>query len=300
MTGGAGFIGSHLVDALLERGEAVTVLDDLSSGDRANLNPNAEFLQLDVRDPKAAALITERRFEAVCHLAAQMSVSRSVAEPVFDAEVNVIGGLRLMQAAAAAGARFLFSSTGGALYGEADVLPTPEDYPAWPVSPYGVSKLTTEHYLHFFAHEHGLAYVVLRYGNVYGPRQNPHGEAGVVAIFCRTLFTGGQPLINGDGKQTRDYVHVDDVVRANLAALDAGQVGHFNVGTGRQTDVNELFRLIVAASGVPAEERHREARPGEQRTSALDIGLIRERLGWEPRVTLEQGIRQTVDWFREN
>ena len=300
VTGGAGFIGSHLVDALIGRGDRVTVLDNLSTGEAANLHPDAEFHELDIRDAAAAAMLRGGGFDAVCHLAAQMSVSRSVADPLFDADVNVVGGLRLMQAAAEAGARFLFASTGGALYGDADVIPTPEAHPAWPVSPYGVSKLTTEHYLHFFRHEHGLGYVALRYANVYGPRQNPHGEAGVVAIFCRGLLTGGQPLINGDGLQTRDYVHVADVVRANLLALDSATCGHFNVGTGRQTDVNRLYRLVVEAAGVDRPERHREARPGEQRTSALDASLIDANLGWRPEIRLEDGIRQTVEWFRSH
>jgi UDP-glucose 4-epimerase len=300
VTGGAGFIGSHLVDALVARGDEVTVIDDLSTGDRANLNPGAEFHHLDVRDPAAAGLLAAGRFNTVFHLAAQMSVSRSVEDPVFDAEVNIIGGIRFMRAAAAAGSGFILASTGGALYGDADRLPTPEEYPAWPVSPYGVSKLSAEHYLHCFAAESGLRYAALRYANVYGPRQNPHGEAGVVAIFCRALLTGGRPFINGDGRQTRDYVYVDDVVRANLLAADAPGNGHLNVGTGRQTDVNQLFRLIVNEVGVDCPEQHREPRAGEQRTSALDCSRIRAELGWEPELTLEAGLARTVAWFREN
>lgn len=299
VSGGAGFIGSHVTDALISRGDEVTVLDDLSTGDPANLNPGADFQRFDIRSPEAAHLIRERRPEAIVHHAAQMSVSRSVADPILDASINIAGTLNLLEAAREAGSRFVFASTGGALYGEARVLPTPEDQPTWPVSPYGVSKLSIEHYLHFYEVEHGLRYVALRYANVYGPRQNPHGEAGVVAIFCRALFADGHPVINGDGRQTRDYVNVADVVDANLRALASRETGPFNVGTGRQTDVNELFGLIVERSGVRAEERHGEGRRGEQRTSALDASRIRERLGWQPRVRLEDGLAETVDWFRE-
>jgi UDP-glucose 4-epimerase len=300
VSGGAGFIGSHLVDALVGRGEQVVVLDDLSTGERENLNAGATFHEIDIREPAAGALVREWRPDVVCHHAAQMSVSRSVREPLFDAGVNLVGALNLLEAAREVGARFVFASTGGALYGDADVLPTPETYPAWPVSPYGVAKLSFEHYLHCYGVQHGLSYVALRYANVYGPRQNPHGEAGVVAIFCLKLFAGQPALINGDGRYTRDYVHVSDVVRANLAALDAPEVtGHFNVGTGRQIDVNQLFELVREISGVPTPELHGPARAGDQRTSALDASLIGERLGWRPRVLLEDGLEDTVAWFRE-
>ncbi len=299
VTGGAGFIGSHLADALLERGDEVLVIDDLSTGERANLNPAAEFAQLDIRGPEVAGLVTRWRPQAISHHAAQMSVSRSVREPIFDAEVNVLGSLNLLEAARQSEARFTFASTGGALYGDADILPTPETTPAWPVSPYGVSKLAFEHYLHCYGAEHGLSYAALRYANVYGPRQNPHGEAGVVAIFCKALLGDGVARINGDGRQTRDYVYVRDVVRANLLAIDApATVGHFNVGTGRQTDVNTLFRLLTERLGVRAPEAHGPARPGEQRTSALDSSLIGERLGWRPQTSLEEGLQETADWFR--
>ena len=300
MTGGAGFIGSHLVDALVDRGDHVLVIDDLSTGRLENLNPSARFQQLDIREPQAAAAVRQWRPDVVCHHAAQMSVSLSVREPLFDAGVNLVGGLRLLEAAREAGARFIFASTGGALYGDADVLPTPETYRAWPVSPYGVAKLSFEHYLHCYAVQHGLRYVALRYANVYGPRQNPHGEAGVIAIFCLKLLAGERAVINGDGRYLRDYVHVADVVRANLAALDASEVtGHFNVGTGRQVDVNRVFELLRELIGSSAPEVHGPARPGDQRTSALDCSLIAERLGWRPQVALEDGLEDTVAWFRE-
>jgi UDP-glucose 4-epimerase len=297
-TGGAGFIGSHLADALLKRGDEVIVIDDLSTGSSQNLNPDAEFHQLDIRSRQAAELVRRRRPDAIVHHAAQMSVSRSVREPAFDADVNLMGSINLLEAARQAEARFIFASTGGALYGDADILPTPETYPAWPVSPYGVSKLAFEHYLHCYGVQHGLGYTALRYANVFGPRQNPHGEAGVVAIFCLNLLSAEPPTVNGDGKQTRDFIHVADVVRANLAALDSDQRGHFNVGTGRPCDINTLFEMIEGRMEVSIGKRHGPARPGDQRTSVLDSSLIAEKLGWRPEMSLEAGVADTVDWFR--
>lgn len=298
VTGGAGFIGSHVVDALVGRGDRVLVIDDLSTGAREYLNEAAEFRELDIRTPEAAATVLQWRPDVVCHHAAQMSVSRSVREPLFDASVNLVGSLNLLEAARQVDARFLLASTGGALYGDADVLPTPETYPARPVSPYGVAKLSFEQYLYCYGVQHGLRYVALRYANVYGPRQNPHGEAGVVAIFCLKLLADQQPVINGDGRHTRDYVHVADVVRANLLALDADVTGHFNVGTGRQVDVNQVFHLITERIRISVPEVHGPPRPGDQRTSALEASLIAEKLGWRPQITLEEGLEDTVAWFR--
>lgn len=298
VTGGAGFIGSHVVDALVERGDRVLALDDLSTGAREYVNEAAEFRELDIRTPEAAATVRQWRPDVVCHHAAQMSVSRSVREPLFDASVNLAGSLNLLEAAREVGARFLFASTGGALYGDTDVLPTPETYPARPVSPYGVAKLSFEQYLYCYGVQHDLRYVALRYANVYGPRQNPHGEAGVVAIFCLKLLADQQPVINGDGRYTRDYVHVADVVRANLLALDTDVTGHFNVGTGRQVDVNQVFHMITERIGISVPEVHGPPRPGDQRTSALEASLIAEKLGWRPQITLEDGLEDTVAWFR--
>jgi UDP-glucose 4-epimerase len=300
VTGGAGFIGSHVADALLARGDTVMVIDDLSTGEPSHLDPAIEFHQMDIRTPEAADLVRGWSPDVLCHHAAQMSVSRSVKEPMFDAAVNLLGSLNLLEAVRQVGARFIFASTGGALYGDAEVLPTPETYPAWPVSPYGVAKLSFEHYLHCYRAQHGLGYVALRYANVYGPRQNPHGEAGVVAIFCLRLLAGQPAVINGDGKYTRDYVHVADVVRANLAALEHDISGSFNVGTGRQVDVNRVFNLVAELLGVSPVEVHGPPRPGDQRTSALDSSLIRQKLGWEPRVALEDGLAETVAWFRSH
>ena len=297
VTGGAGFIASHLVDALVDRGDDVLVVDDLSTGDRANLNPEARFFQLDIRDPAAADLIRSEKPAAISHHAAQMSVSRSVAEPVFDAEVNVLGSLNLALAAIDAGSRLVFSSTGGALYGDAEVMPTPEVAPAWPISPYGISKLSFEHYLFGFRRTRGLSYTALRYANVYGPRQNPHGEAGVIAIFCEGLL-GKRPFrIHGAGTDTRDYVYVDDVVRANLLALDSEVCEHLNVGTGRQADTNTIYRLVAERMGKPLTVEHGPDRPGDLKASALDASRIGKLLGWAPEVSLEDGIARTVDWY---
>ncbi len=298
VTGGAGFIGSHLVDALLRRGDEVLVVDDLSTGVREQVDPRATFWHLDLRDAGTTARLVDWQPAAICHLAAQMSVSRSVREPLYDAGVNLLGALHVLEAARESKARLLFSSTGGALYGDADVLPTPETEPAWPVSPYGVAKLSFEHYLHCYRVAHGLSYAALRYANVYGPRQNPHGEAGVVAIFCLRLLAGEPAVINGDGTFTRDYIYVEDVVRANLAALDSGEIGHFNVGTGRQVTVNQVFQLLVDHLGLDVEETHGPVRPGDQRTSALDSSLIERTLGWRAEVPLEEGIVLTADWFK--
>jgi len=298
VSGGAGFIGSHLVDALTARGDEVLIIDDLSSGVRTNLPSACRFHQEDIRSGLTLALLREWRPDAICHLAAQMSVSRSVREPLFDASVNIIGSLNMLEAAREMGSRFIFSSTGGALYGNANILPTAEDHPTWPLSPYGVSKLSFEHYLHCYQSEHDLSYAALRYANVYGPRQNPHGEAGVVAIFCRAMLAGQAPVIHGSGTHTRDYVYVSDVVNANLAALDSMEIGHFNVGSGRQTTVNELFSLLSHRLGVTVAATHGPERRGEQVTSALDSSLIGRKLGWKANVDLEQGLSLTVDWFR--
>jgi UDP-glucose 4-epimerase len=298
VTGGAGFIGSHLVDALVRRGDEVMVVDDESSGSPEQVPAGVTYVRADIRDTGTAAALREWRPHAVCHLAAQMSVSRSVREPLLDADVNVRGALNVLSAARDAGARLVFTSSGGALYGEASRLPTPETTPPAPVSPYAVSKLAFEHYLRACRAQHGLRYTVLRLANVYGPRQSPHGEAGVVAIFCDRLVRGGTSVINGDGGCTRDYVYVDDVVAAALAALDGDTIGPYNVGTGREVDVNRLYRLLAAAAGVDRHPEHGPARPGDVRASALDCGLIAAELGWRPRVALEDGLERTLAWFR--
>ncbi len=260
VTGGAGFIGSHLVDTYLARGFRVSVIDNLSTGDRANLNPNATFYEADIRD----APLEKIRPDIISHHAAQMDVRRSVADPVFDAEVNIVGSLRLLQKAVEVGVkRFVFASTGGAIYGEPQFAPQTEKHPANPLSPYGCAKLAVEHYMHYFRGVHGLSTVALRYANVYGPRQNSKGEAGVVAIFIDRMRRGQTATINGDGQQTRDYVYVDDVVAANMTVTESAEAGPFNVGTGIETSVNQLAALL----GVRAE--HGPAKVGEQRRSVL-------------------------------
>ena len=300
VTGGAGFIGSHVVDALLARGDEVSVVDDLSTGAEANLNPAAEMHHVDIGSPEAADLIRSIKPDVVSHQAAQMSVARSLRDPLFDARVNVLGALNVVEAAADAGSRFIFASTGGAMYGDAEVLPTPESSRPWPVSPYGVAKLALEHYLHSYHAQGRLKYIALRYANVYGPRQNPHGEAGVVAIFSRAIVEGREAVINGDGMQTRDYIDVSDVVGANLAAMDSlEREGVFNIGTGRQVDVNTIFEVLRRSLGSDAEARRGPAKM-EQRTSALDSTLAARCLGWSPRVELETGLAKTALWFRDH
>ncbi len=299
VTGGAGFIGSHVTDAFAEKGHAVHVLDDLSSGRRANVPDTATFHEHDIRDEAAASLFAEEQFDVLCHHAAQMDVRKSVADPSFDADVNVRGFLNLVEAGRQHGlGKVIFASTGGAIYGEPDYAPQDEEHPLRPLSPYGITKLCTERYLYFYKEQYGIDYVALRYANVYGPRQNPHGEAGVVAIFTDKMLSEEQPLIFGDGEQTRDYTFVGDVVRANVAALDYGGTGTFNVGTAKETSVNELFREIRAHIDPEVEEVHAEGKPGEQRRSVLDYARAQEALGWAPEVSLSDGLGKTVAWFK--
>lgn len=313
ITGGAGFIGSHIAEAFLARGDRVTILDDLSTGKRENVQSGATFHEVDVRSAEAAALVEEGGFDLLVHQAAQIDVRCSVADPATDASVNVVGTLNLLEAAVRGGVkRVLFASTGGAIYGEQEVYPAPEEHPTRPLSPYGVAKRSVEHYLFYYAAEKGLESVALRYANVYGERQNPHGEAGVVAIFLDRLLAGQSVTINGDGLQTRDYVHVSDVVRANLAAagmatetLAAGsweggeRFRVFNVGTGVETSVVELYDELCLALGVDREPVFGPAKPGEQRRSSIDATRIRQELGVPEPVALPEGFRRTAEWFRK-
>ncbi len=301
VTGGAGFIGSHIVDALVDLGHRVIVLDDLSSGRRENLNPGTELRVLDIRSPEAVGLIESERPQAIYHLAAQMDVRRSTEDPAFDASVNVLGTLNLLKAATDFGVQqFIFASTGGAIYGEQDVHPAPEGHPERPVSPYGVSKLAGERYMYYFHVEKGLDVTCLRFANVYGERQNPHGEAGVVAIFLKLLNEGKPPIINGDGLQTRDYIHVSDVVRANIAALGRPGFHILNVGTGIESTVVELYEGIRTAAGSDLEATHGPAKPGEQRRSSVDASNLRDELGVPQPIPLREGLQRTADWFRDN
>jgi UDP-glucose 4-epimerase len=293
VTGGAGFIGSHVVGALLARGDEVHVLDDLSKGKRDNIPAGAELHVADIRDPDA--VFDSVRPDAVLHLAAQADVRVSVERPDFDADVNVLGTVRILEGARRHGAKVVFASSGGAGYGECDG-PAPETAPMEPLAPYGVSKVAGEEYLSAYNRLYRSGHVTLRLGNVYGPRQEPHGEAGVVAIFMGLLHDGGTPQIYGDGSQTRDYVYVVDVARAFLAALDRDG-GVFNIGTGAETSVLELARAIGAASGIDREPIHGPARLGELQRSVLDVSLAARELGWRPEHSLADGLAATWSWI---
>jgi len=303
VTGGAGFIGSHVADAFCAAGHTVGVLDDLSSGVKDHLDPRVRFWQVDIRDPGVEQIVAEFRPELLSHHAAQMSVGVSVREPQRDADINIRGTLNLLEAAVRHHVRrVVFASTGGAMYGDHALPPTPETALPEPASPYGVAKLAVERYLHAFQGMHGLEAVALRYANVYGPRQNPHGEAGVVAIFCRALVAHQPFTINGDGNQTRDYTYVGDVVRAVqlAAALPATDpLPILNIGTGVETTVNDLVAHLQALAGHPLQAHHGPAKPGEQRRSALDATRAQRVLGWQPTVDVRTGLARTLDWFRQ-
>lgn len=299
VTGGAGFIGSHVADALVAAGHRVLIVDDLSSGRKENVPAGAELHVLDIRSPEAAALVRDGGVEVLVHHAAQMDVRRSVADPLFDASVNILGTLNLLEAGRRGSLRqVVFASTGGAMYGEQDYFPADEDHPARPISPYGVAKLSVERYLYFFHVEYGLDATCLRYANVYGPRQNPHGEAGVVAIFLDRLLSGREAVINGDGLQSRDYVFVADVAAANLAALGRPGFGIFNVGTGIETNVVQLYTGLARAAGIERAATHGPAKSGEQRRSCITAAKIERELGVRVTVPLAEGLQRTADWFK--
>ncbi len=300
LTGGAGFIGSHVADQLLACGHEVAIVDDLSTGKRENVPEGIPFYELDIRSGCAEAF---EKFEpeALCHHAGQMDVRRSVREPDFDADVNVLGTLRLLENCMRYGTKkVVFASTGGAVYGEQREFPALEDHPLYPVSPYGVSKLAGERYLHYYHVQYGLSYLALRYANVYGPRQDPHGEAGVVAIFCGNLVDGRESTINGTGEQTRDYVYVEDVARANVLALEGeAPSGAYNIGTGIETSVNELYDILRKASGKDLPPAHGLAKPGEQLRSSVDPTAAGRVLNWRPKTDLATGLEKTLRYFEE-
>ncbi len=304
VTGGAGFIGSHIAAAYLAEGYEATIVDNLSSGKRSNVPAGAEFIEADIRDASVGDLVRQRGFDVVSHHAAQIDVRVSVANPRLDAAINIDGLLNLLEGARLGGVgRFVFVSSGGVVYGEPELRPTPETAPKLPESPYGVTKLTGEQYLYYYHRVHGLDYAAVRYSNVYGPRQDPHGEAGVVAIFSTRLIQGNPLTICGDGEQTRDYVFVGDVVAANLAVTRAQLPAAsrlddraFNVGTGRETSVNTLAATLGRASGHAPTIERAEARHGELRNSSLDTSKLRG-IGWEPETDLETGLATTFDWI---
>ena len=307
VTGGAGFIGSHVSDLLLANGFDVTIIDNLVSGNRHQVPKAATFHEMDITDERASRLVTESGFDVICHLAAQIDVRKSVADPAYDSRVNIGGTLNLLEAVRQSGkrsTRFVFSSTGGAVYGDLVAPPTSEDAPKDPQSPYGTAKLSVEYYMGYYARVHGLETVALRYSNVYGPRQDPHGEAGVVAIFCNRLLDGTPLTIFGDGKQTRDYVYVGDVARANLLAatrplptIGALDARAFNVGTSVETDVVELARLLREIAGADVDAKHAPERPGEQKRSAVDARKAQRVLGWQPKMSLRDGLTETYRYF---
>ena len=300
VTGGAGFIASHIVDAYVARGHEVTVVDKLSSGRRENVNPKAELIAADLREHATIDALRGRNFDIVNHHAAQIDVRVSVADPAADAELNIVATLRLFEAMRQEGVKkIIFASSGGATYGEPDYAPQDENHPTRPVSPYGCAKLAIDQYLYFYKTVYGLQSVSLRYGNVYGPRQRKDGEAGVVAIFAGAMLEGQTPCINGDGKQTRDYVYVHDLVRANMAASERDLEGIYNAGTGVETSVNELFDELRRPTGFDREAEHGPAKPGEQARSVLDATKLRTEGDLPPFVTLRDGISETVAWLRE-
>jgi UDP-glucose 4-epimerase len=299
VTGGAGFIGSHIVDAYIEAGHHVAIIDNLVTGRMENVNEKADFYKCDIQSPEVGDIFSKHRFQVVNHQAAQMDVRKSVQDPIFDAENNVIGFLNILQNCVASGTeRVIFASSGGAIYGEQDTFPADESHKNQPYSPYGITKLVGEKYLFFYANTYGLRYTALRYANVYGPRQNPHGEAGVVAIFANMLLTGQQPIINGDGKQTRDFVYVRDVVRASVLSLGLENDVILNIGTGVETDINRIFHILNELTGARKAEEHGQSMEGEQRRSVIDYGRAQRILGWSPDYDLEMGLAETVEYFR--
>lgn len=303
VTGGAGFIASHIVDAYINLGHDVVIVDNLSSGRREFINKKAKFYKADIRDrDKIKDIFTKERPEVLNHHAAQISVRESVLDPINDAEINILGLLNLLEAGRKNGVKkIIFASSGGVVYGEAKQIPTHEDYnPLQPLSPYGVSKLASEYYLNFYYTTYGIQYFALRYSNVYGPRQNPHGEAGVVAIFSLKLLNGEIPIINGDGKQTRDYVYVGDVVEANKIALTSSEGGVFNIGTGIETNVLEIYQNIKEITGSSVSAKHGPAKSGEQKRSCLDSRLAAEKLDWKAKINLDEGLKKTIEYFKSH
>ena len=300
VTGGAGFIGSHIVDALVSKRIKVYVVDDLSSGHKSNVNPNAHFTKLSVSSLAFADYLKKIKPDVVFHLAAQINVRRSVENPIEDANTNIMGTLTLIHVAKEIGIKkIVFSSSGGVMYPETARMPYAEKIPAEPFSPYGISKRASEMYLAFAHKLHGIPYVALRYANVYGPRQNAKGEAGVISIFSTLMLAQKPTVINGTGKQTRDFVYVGDVVRANLLAAQKDVVGEFNIGTGHETSLNTLFKKLARLTSYRLPEHHAKAAAGEVMRSALDARKARDILTWEPKTTLDDGLKKTVEWFRK-
>lgn len=300
VTGGAGFIGSNVADGFIQKGHQVIIVDNLSMGVESNVNPKAQFFKLDIRSVVMDKIFEKSKPDVLCHHAAQIDVRKSTSDPIFDANVNIIGSLNLLNACVKHKVRkVIFASTGGAIYGEQDYFSADEKHPANPLSPYGVAKLTIDKYLYSFNQTYGIDYISLRYANVYGPRQNPFGEAGVVAIFTEKLLNGKEAIINGDGKQTRDFIYVDDVVESNLLALNYSKSDIFNIGTGIETDINTIFRVLKDKTGSMQKEIHGPAKLGEQQRSVLGCSKAKRLLGWRSKYSLEKGITKTVEFYRK-
>jgi len=300
VTGGAGFIGSHLVDRLVQEGHEVVVVDNLSTGKRKNVDKRARFYKVDITSARLDRVFKKEKPELISHHAAQMDVRKSVSDPAFDARVNLLGLINILENAVKYGTRrVVFASSGGAIYGEQNFYPATEEHPTHPLSPYGVSKLSSEHYLYYYQKVMGLDSAILRYSNVYGPRQDPFGEAGVVAIFTKKLLQGEQPIINGNGMQTRDYVFVEDVVEANMAVINNPINDTFNIATAVESSVNQLFRYLVDITGAQAREIYGPEKKGEQIRSCLDYQKAHKVLEWEPKTPLLEGLKKTSEYFRE-
>jgi UDP-glucose 4-epimerase len=300
ITGGAGFIGSNVADGFIQEGHQLTIVDNLSTGKESNINEKANFFKADIRSVVMDKIFEKTKPDVLCHHAAQIDVRKSTADPIFDADVNIIGSLNLINACVKHKVKkVIFASTGGAIYGEQEYFPADENHPPNPLSPYGVAKLTIEKYLYFYRQTHGIDFISLRYSNVYGPRQNPLGEAGVVAIFTERLLTDKEAIINGDGTQTRDFLFVKDVVNSNLLALNYPQSDIFNIGTGIETDINRIFRILKEKTGSKQKELNGPAMPGEQQRSVLDCSKAEKLLGWKPKHNLEEGITKTVEFYQK-
>jgi len=301
ITGGAGFIGSHITDKLIEKGHQVVVIDNLSTGKKENLNPKDKFYEADICNSEISQIFQKEKPEIVFHFAAQIDVRKSVKDPIQDARVNILGSLNLLQNCQKMGVKkFIFASSGGAIYGDTNVILTPETHVENPESPYGICKLTIEKYLHFYKETFRLNYTTLRLANIYGPRQNSKGEAGVIAVFCDKMLKNEEVVINGDGEQTRDFVFVDDVVNAALLSMEQEKSDIYNIGTGIETNINEIFKKIKELTNSNTEEIHIPAKLGEQRRSCLDNSKAKKELNWKPEYNLEEGLEKTVKWFKED